>query len=523
MKSALAVAGVAICMSAVSSSGQSPTTASERPLIRAIEIRRIPVFDSVEARFWPYRVANALHAKTRPYVIRRELLFAAGEPFDTARVNESERILRSLGVFRDVVIDTMHTDSGLVVRVTTSDAWTTTPGFDITSSGTQTIVSLSLQESNLLGTRTAAVLGYVNDPDRSSLHLGFDSPRVISNRIGIGMSYIDRSDGRGGSASVRHPFFSLASRRGASLSGQFVDGRVLRFVGGDPRPADSLWRKFSIVRGDAAMALSGSSRGYLRVGLLGHIRREDFGPEAGSHDLPSTITAVLGSHLSMRVARYIRMRNVQSMDRIEDIDLGPRASLSIIAAPRSWGYQRNGLGTAFVGGIGTRLPSGFLFVQGSAGGLFTSNGTDSSRADGSALLVMQPVPQLLLLSHLGGAMVRNPAPGGEFDLGLNYGLRSFPAHSFTGDRRILMNAEARWLLTPRLFGLVGVAIAAFVDHGGAWFHGSPRRTGTDAGMGLRLASIREAGRVWRVDLARRFETDRLPGELVVSIGQGFLF
>jgi hemolysin activation/secretion protein len=120
-------------------------------------------------------------------------------------------------------------------------------------------------------------------------------------------------------------------------------------------------------------------------------------------------------------------------------------------------------------------------------------------------------------------MARNPAPGAEFDLGLNYGLRSFPAHAYTGDRRILMNAEARWLLSPRLFGLVGAGVAAFVDHGGAWFHGSPRRTGTDAGVGLRLASIREAGNVWRVDVARRFETDRLPGELVVSVGSGFVF
>jgi hypothetical protein len=410
-----------------------------------------------------------------------------------------------------------------VVRVTTSDAWTTTPNFDITSSGSQTIISLSLQESNLLGTRTAAIMGYVNDPDRSSLLVAFDSPRAFANRVGIGASYQDRSDGRAGSASARYPFFSLASRYGMSIGGQFVDGRVLRFVGGDPRPADSLRRQFSIVRTDAAMALAASTRGYVRLGVLGQIRREDFGPEEGSHDLPRTITAVVGSHLTVRAPRYIRVRNFSSMDRIEDIDLGFRGSVTLTAAPSAWGYARNGIGTTVTAGIGTRLPVGFLFTQGSTGGLFTSEGADSSRADGSALLVMQPVPRLLLVGHVGGAMIRNPAPGGEIDMGLNYGLRSFPVHSFTGDRRILMNVETRWLFAERLLGLLGVGVAGFLDHGGAWYHGSPRRTGTDAGLGLRVASIREMGSVWRIDLARRFESDRLPSELVFSVGRGFLF
>ena len=492
-------------------------------VIQAIEIRRVAVFDSVEARFWPYRVANALHVETRPYVVRRELLFEAGEPYDTAKVNESERNLRALGVFRDVVIDTVRTDAGLVVRVTTSDAWTTTPNFDIASSGSQTIISLSLQESNLLGTRTAALLAYVNDPDRSSVLMAFDSPRAFANRVGIGASYQDRSDGRAGGASLRYPFFSLASRFGMSLGGQFVDGRVLRFVGGDPRPADSLRRQFSIVRTDAAMALAASSQGYVRLGVLGQIRREDFGPEEGSHDLPRTITAVVGSHVTVRAPRYIRMRNVSSMDRIEDIDLGFRGSVTVMAAPSAWGYARNGIGTSVTSGIGAKLPAGFFFTQGSVGGLFTSEGTDSSRADGSMLLVMQPIPRLLVVGQVGGAILRNPAPGGEFDMGLNYGLRAFPVHSFTGDRRILMNVETRWLLSERLFGLLGVGVAGFLDHGGAWYHGSPKRTGTNAGVGLRLASIREMGSVWRIDLARRFDSDRLPSELVFSVGRGFLF
>ncbi len=48
------------------------------------------------------RLANALHVRTRASVIRRTLLVSPGQLYDSARVAESERALRALGVFRFV-------------------------------------------------------------------------------------------------------------------------------------------------------------------------------------------------------------------------------------------------------------------------------------------------------------------------------------------------------------------------------------------------------------------------------------
>ena len=54
---------------------------SNAPTIRAIIVERSEVFDSVETRsFWGFGLVNALHAKTKPYVVRRELLFDVGQP-----------------------------------------------------------------------------------------------------------------------------------------------------------------------------------------------------------------------------------------------------------------------------------------------------------------------------------------------------------------------------------------------------------------------------------------------------------
>jgi hypothetical protein len=102
-------------------------------------------------------------------------------------------------------------------------------------------------------------------------------------------------------------------------------------------------------------------------------------------------------------------------------------------------------------------------------------------------------------------------------------LRAFPAHAFTGDRYFLTSAEYRYLVLPRLFGLVAVGAAAYAGHAGAWFSGGPERTGTVVGAGLRLASIREAGGIWRLVFSRRLARDGFTGGWVASLGRGFVF
>src|SRR5690242_21742925 len=62
------------------------------------------------------KLGNALHFTTRPAVIRRLLLVGAGSPLDSARLLESERALRELGVFRSVRFDTLRVDDRLALR-----------------------------------------------------------------------------------------------------------------------------------------------------------------------------------------------------------------------------------------------------------------------------------------------------------------------------------------------------------------------------------------------------------------------
>jgi hypothetical protein len=73
-------------------------------------------------------------------------------------------------------------------------------------------------------------------------------------------------------------------------------------------------------------------------------------------------------------------------------------------------------------------------------------------------------------------------------------------------------------------GLVGLGVAGFVDHGGAWYAGSPRRLGWDAGVGIRMGTSRSSDTdALRFDLAHRFANDVEGSGWVVTVGKGFVF
>jgi hypothetical protein len=130
---------------------------------------------------------------------------------------------------------------------------------------------------------------------------------------------------------------------------------------------------------------------------------------------------------------------------------------------------------------------------------------------------------LVVLGQLGWQ--RDQVPGEEFDLGLSRGPRAFYAHAFTGDRLANLLIEYRWTMLENLWEVLGLGLAGFVDHGGAWYSGSPRRTGTDAGFGIRLGPSRstDVDAVVSIDVARRFQTDIQRAGWAVVVRRGVRF
>lgn len=492
-------------------------------MIRRVQLLRRDIFDPDE-RSWFARMANRLHFQTRAPVIRRELLLGPGDPYDSALVAESERNLRALGIFRRVQIDTVRADSNLVLRVLTKDGWSTQLDWRFRSTGGEVAFTIGLVESNFLGTASAAAVRYRKDPDRSSVALTFRRRRLFAGTVGLGLQYENRSDGRMGALSLERPFFASNAPRAFRFEAEDHDERVLRFRNGLDEAQDTLTRRFSLVQGSAAWAVRASSSGYLRLGLAGQVRRDDTLRVGSSEPFPETVTGSLGPYLVWNRGHFLVTRGYAGFAREEDVDLGMTLRLGLQVAPKLFGYDRDGLGPEVSGRIGARLPNGFAYVDALADGVYSTAGLDSGSVQLAGTVVLQPGIRHVAVLHLEGGWLKNPVPGEEFDLGLGSGPRAFGSHAFTGDRSIFGTVEYRYTVVDDLWGLVGLGLAGFVDHGGAWYSGSRRRTGWDAGVGLRVGASRSTDTpALRFDLAHRFANDVEKAGWVLTVGKGFAF
>lgn len=501
--------------------------ADSTPVIAHVSLDRHNVFDLDEAKSWPLRLVNKLHIVTQAPVIRNEFLFHVGERYDSLRVAETERNLLGLGVFRRVDIDSATTDSGLVVRVVTRDGWTTRPDFRFRSTGGSVVYTLALIEDNLLGTATQTQLEYRKDPDRSSTILSFNKRRLLAGKVGTTVIFADRSDGTLLSGVVAWPFFSSASKFGASIAFDTRHERVLRFRDGIDTASDTLQRRYVLGRLDVGRALEASDAGYFRGGLIAQVRRDDFTTQ-GIADLVGiptrTVTGAAGIYLEARHTNIPKVHGFQSFGVDELVDLSNVARFTLLAAPRAFGYERDGIAPGLGARTGIRFRAGFAYADLVASGLFTRAGLDSGQVllGGTAALIPAVRHQVLL--HAEAGVLERPVPGSEFDLGLGAGPRAFREHAFTGDRQFFATAEYRYTLSQEFLKVTGIGLSAFVDHGGAWWKGQPARTGWDAGVGLRFGPSRAPDQeVTRIDLARRFASDREPAGWVLVVGKGFVF
>ena len=493
------------------------------PVVQYLDIIREDIADTNEKGF-AASAANALHVRTRNRVVDQEVLLRPGMPYDPALAAETARNLRALGIFRDVQVDTVRSDSGLTLRVVTRDGWSTFPIFDLTTAAGQSALALGVAEANLLGLAATGIIRYTSNPDRTAWLFAFRQPRMFRGTINAGLSLEERSDGRFISGQVGKPFYSVNGAWALGGDATYFDGDVLVFADGDLTPAETLARQLTLVRLDGAAALKRSPQGYFRLGGAAQFQSNSFLPSGSTIPRIDTTQVAVGPYLSLLRAQFAVLENVRSFHRAEDYAVGPSLRFGVLAAPSAFGYEENGVGLQLSAGTGFRFPVGLAQLSVAANGLFTSSGLDSGSVVLKGNVVLQPNASNAFI--IGGFVgwQRNPVPGNQFDLGLIYGPRAYPLHAFTGDRGFLIAGEYRWTFADNLGGLLGLALGAFVDHGGAWYTGSSPRTGTDFGAGLRFGPSRSANPVlFRLDVAYRVEAEPFVSGWSLVFGEGFTF
>ena len=498
------------------------------PVIEEIFIDTDNVFgDSEAADNWLYRTANSLRVRTRSRVVSRELLFSVGQPADSALLEETERNLRSLGLFRSVQVDTTRIAGRLAVRILTKDAWSTQPIVSgrFASDGTLT-GKLGLTEKNFLGTGNLVTVAYRKEADRSGAQLALRWRRLLSTQLNISGDALLLSDGSSGAWLMGDPWRSQEDRTLVMVGGRAADRRRLRYRTLSATSRDTAEFQQHLYRQDLSVgrALVATTRQTVRVGLLASYRNERILAAADSLvPVPDSVFWDLGlfaryDQPKFRVVTYLDGLNQQ------DIDLSTRIAVQVRLASAGLGYARTGIGPALQVRGGVAAGPVMLRADVVANGLFNAAGLDSGRVVASVSGALLPGNQHATLLKVQAGILERPAPGNEFDLGFSIGLRGFEPHSFVGTRALWGTLEHRWYAFPRVLDQFGIGLAGYLDFGGAWYADQDPRWGAELGIGLRTSSrLASSAKSSRIDLGYLIAPGIEGSRFVLSLSSGVRF
>ncbi len=514
--------------SAIGQETPAPPTDTIPPVVDSIAIVTDNVFTAEEAeRTGIFRFANKLRFKTREWVVDRELLIGVGQPYDSVLAEETERNLRSLGLFAEVSVDTVTEDGQLVNTVRTRDAWSTQPLIELSFQSDGTITGrLGLTETNIFGTGNLAHIAYRKDVDRDGLELSGELRRLAGTQVNVGGQYYNLSDGNWGDWYFGDPWRSFNDKRAIIYAGDAADRQAIQYRvdSSSVRDTTRYWHENYSHRGILGFATNATPRYYTRFGVIGEIRNQKYVLVQDTSQLvPDTVLAFVGVFGEYRRSEFRILRFMNGFAE-EDIDLSATVSLRLNIAPDAFGYDSFGLGPSMFMQAGGSLGEGFIHGRLSANGLFNSAGLDSGRVNLAVTVAQKLARRHATVLHASAGMLENPPPSGEFDLGFSFPPRSWEPHSFVGTRSLWGTLEHRWWAMDNVLNLFGIGFVGFVDYGGAWYEDQSPRWGGAAGIGIRTGSSRgSAADTGRIDLGYRFGRDVTGSRWVISFGSGWAF
>jgi hypothetical protein len=475
-----------------------------------ITVTTVPLFSAEEAgQSTFYGIANRLAVPTRAALVRKFLLFHEGEPFDPARLRESERTLRALDFLKSVTVTPLPPRDGVVdVTVATQDDFTTNPEVDFSNEGGRSLYDVEVTQSDLFGTGGEATLHYGNGRERSTRSLELRHPALFGAYWNGDVLYAKNSDGDEEKLVLQRPLFSnMQSYTGlASFEHLLQNSRV--YANGD---VASLFRQehreLALACGPIVAANDHSTT---RLVAGADVLRDEFTLRQGLAPDDRRFS-FLEAGIDHTAINYLTLDHVDLGLRDQDFNLGASASLY---AGLSAGVRRF-RGSA---SIGRKLaPRAFVLTQLSATTRAGRTNRNEILSDDTRLVVRtgDVYPQTL------AARLRfDYASDADRDLqyfadGQN-GLRAYPNFAFAGAHHVVMNVEERLFLGHEWLEVFEPGVAAFADSGEAT--NGPltfRGLRTDAGAGVRFSIARFNSALIRIDVAYAFNNSPLSRRGVV--------
>lgn len=508
--------------------------------VDSLEFLILDAFDDVkihsDAERWLYGLGNRLHIKTRESVVRNNLLFTVGDTIGEQEIIESERQLRRRNFISDASV--VHRKDSLgknIVRVQTSDHWTTTLAFSPKMpTGEGLHYSIGILESNFLGFGQTLGFFFSRDDQRDMRYVIYDNPQFIWPHHRLAASFSDNSDGFNHSFLFHKPYITRTRSqwsyqlefgtieedrfvymgKHASPSRQLLDslppGRTARQV---KQNQATVLAAFDGVRQDSLRLEWGRSlHGFisLQTRITYDWRREGFGVgprvilpiyEDAAGLLWSADSTLYGNYAARRESRpgvgltfsrlrYAKLHNYRRVKWTEDVDRGWTYSFHVsrnlawLGAPKeAWRFSQV---LALAAGVGEEHQW--------TGDLRTVNWWDGRQIFdlyGKIRMDYQwkihPKTSLVLQGLADSWWASNPQR--QLLLGGLVGLNGFPTAYLAGRSRSLLEAEQRWFPGWE-WGTIMPVFTVFWQAGGAWERPEDfnlAQLQQVAGLGLRAA------------------------------------
>jgi len=492
------------------------------PRIRSVTVVANEIFEG--AGGWPYQLANKLHVGTRESVVRNELLFAPGDPLDGERLDQSARNLRALGFFRDaaIVASPATEDSEAVdVAVSTWDAWTLSPQLALKKLGNRWAWDLGLAEKNFLGYGKHVELSYRSEIDRDSTRLFLRDPQIAGSQWELASGFAEQSDGRRLDFRLHRPFVALDTRWGYGGRIEAFDQLQPLYESGERVGELKHVRRLGEVGISRALSSNAESKSAVRL-HLGYRKQED------RLENESRNFGILLFGVSSVTHDFAELSYLNRFGATEDVNLGAETNLGFGVSSELFGGEPENVFFFNLSRKQTLLdlgPGHWLASSMAWSARHRRGQIENSMVDAQLDYIRKPAPRWVFAGAARLLLGANLDPEVQLTLGVNNGLRGYPANGFVGDRSLLLSLEQRWFLIDDIAQLVSVGAALFMDSGHAWTLGQGIDLGdlkTNLGVSILLGRDRlsPSSPIARVNFAYALVPVSGGSRWLISFGNG---
>ncbi len=475
-----------------------------QPRFGNIIIENGNVFDSTESNaLYVKDVMNALHTITKPYVIEDELLFSKDDDLTEQKILETERNLRQTGLFTEVRIELDSTGFDYYdVYVITKDRWSLTPSILYGTGGGISEYGGRLSEKNILGTGNRVEFEglYRNENDiRWQGFASLEMPRVFRSDFSLLASLQANRFRTDQNINFIDPYRNTQDLLSYGMMLQNSFGSDFLYLN-NLDTAILLPFQERIGRAYFSRAINRDNRLFF-TGLVEYNQTDRGIPQSRRAFDNSGKVLIQFSSLSQK---FIPVERV-NLFRTEDLVVG---GYGRVVLGKIFPIESGGDNLLYLGGQGEQSyydGTNYLFGQLTAGSAFKGATASYTYQEFLGLGLHRLSDDITLAGSFRQQTAWRWGALRQLILDNDFGLRGYNANRFTGDNRLLANAEIRYFTGLDLW-LFDFELAGFYDIGSVWDQSvkiTDAQFYSSVGLGLRFHSRKTSGEhsIFRVDFA----------------------